>query len=133
MLHTDIFFFLIDKIRSHGIVGVIDRNIPGLHPAAQFLMEIDAQIQPVADRETVIVAMGNIVNQVARCRSGTLLGNRSRSSRIEDPGDPYIRFLAESMVHTEVDVVAAVVFIRETLAVVDRPVLESSACSWPLF
>lgn len=61
----------------------------------------------MADREAVIVAMGNVVDQVTRCRPGTLFGNRSRSARIENPGDPYIRFLAESMVHTEIDVVAA--------------------------
>ena len=87
-------------------------------------MEIDAQIQPMADRKAIIVTMGNVVDQVTGCRPGTLFGNRSRSARIENPSDPYIRFLAESMVNTEVDVVAAIVFIRKTFAVVDRPVLE---------
>ena len=124
MFYSDIFLFLIDKVGSHGIIGVIDRNIPSLHATTQFLMEIDTQIQPVTDGEAVIVAMGNVVDQVARCRPGTLLGDRSRSARIENPSDPNIRFLAESMVHTKVDVVAPVVFIRETFAVVDRPVFE---------
>ena len=124
MLYSDIFFFFIDKIRSHGIIGVIDRNIPSLDAVAQFLMEIDAQIQPVADRKAIIVSTGNVINQVTRCRPCTLFGNRSRSARIKNPSDPYIRFLAESMVYTEVDVVAAIVFIRKTFAVVDRPILE---------
>lgn len=130
MLYSDIFFFFIDKIRSHGIIGVIDRNIPSLHAVAQFFMEIDAQIQPVADRKAVIVSMGNVINQVTRCRPCTLFSNRSRSARIKNPSDPYIRFLAESMVYTEVDVVAAIVFIRKTFAVVDRPVLELGDHSW---
>ena len=56
--------------------------------------------------------------------AGSLVGNGSGPAGVEYPGSPDIDPVVELVVYAEIDVVATVVFIRETFAVVDAAVFE---------
>ena len=126
---VSIFVFTVNDVRIHGIVCIIDTDIPGTHTMLGLLVEVDAKVQTMAGWQAIIVAPGDVAGFLNRaigpddnCR---LLGYSDTSPGIEYPGSSYINAVTELMAEIEAEAVAAVIFVRKPSALVDGTVLKA--------
>ena len=57
---VSIFVFAVNDVRIHGIVCIVDTDIPGTHTMFGLLVEVDAEIQTMAGGKAVIVTPGDV-------------------------------------------------------------------------
>lgn len=76
------------------------------------LVEVDAHIQTMADRQTIIVAIGDVAGFLDRAvglyDDGFPFGNSDTPAGVEYPRSPYINAIVEFMVEAKADIMTAV-------------------------
>lgn len=124
--------FAVHDIRVHGVVGVVQADVPGSHAMFCLLMKVDADIQAVVRRQTVIVALRYVTSglraAVGTDDDGSAFGYGDTAAGIEYPGDTCVYTFTELMVQAEADVVAAVIFIRKPVSLTDAAVGKTVFC-----
>ena len=63
---VSIFVFAVNDVRIHGIVCIVDTDIPGTHTMFGLLVEVDAEIQTMAGGKAVIVTPGDVTGFLNR-------------------------------------------------------------------
>ena len=118
------------QIGVHGIVGVVEADVPGAHAVLGLLVEVHADVQAVGGGQAVVVAPRYVVGlfgaAVGLDDDRPPLGNGEAASCVENPRSTYVDAVAEAVVHAEVDAVTPVVFVGKPPTVVDAAVRKAS-------
>lgn len=126
---VSIFVFAVNDVRIHGIVCIVDTDIPGTHTMFGLLVEVDAEIQTMAGGKAVIVTPGDVAGFLNRAIGPDddccLFGDSDTSTGIEYSGSSCINAVTELMAEIEADAVAAVIFVGEPSALVDGSALKT--------
>lgn len=113
---VDIFLFGIYDVGIHGIVKVVNADVPRTHTVFGLPVEVDADVQPVGGRKLIVVPVRNVVfltdTTVGLDDDGLPFGYSHVASGVEYPRSTYIDAVAELVVQAEVHTVTAVVLVR---------------------
>ena len=55
-----LFPLAVDQIGVHGIIDIVDTDVPDAHAVFGLLVEVDAQVQAMAGGKTVVVTSGDV-------------------------------------------------------------------------
>ena len=118
-----LFILLQNKARIHVVIHIVNTQIPDSLASIMLPVKIEAQVQSMAGRQTIVVPRSNEIGIAERtgrgCHHNPPFRKRGYTAGSKTPSDAQIKLLIEFVIQHKINIVSAVITVRKALSVVD--------------